>query len=222
MAGRRERGRVQRETAALVLRAVALGFDGSAGAAFVRRRAEGDLARQAACTERRLLRKLLDAPCGDVTVTTRLLAAYAAALETDGRYAEADAALRLAMRMRPDSAELALRAARIARLRKRPGRARRLYARVRALDVGHGRLTRLAEVGEALLDPSPVPSLSRVVRAAIHAGDDVAAAVALEERAALRRAARDDTGAAPDRRQAASDRGDAASPSDRARRSPDA
>ncbi|HEX7117903.1 MAG TPA: hypothetical protein VF212_03900 [Longimicrobiales bacterium] len=191
-------GVLRREVAALVLRAVMRARSGAPGAAFVRRRAEGEVVHLVESRERRLLGKLLAVPPGEAGVTVGLLAAYAAELERGGRHREADVVLRLALRLRPASAELVLRSARIARLRGRRDRALRLYAGVRRLEGGRGRLSRLAAVGAALLVAEPEAALSRVIREAVRAGDGEAAAVGLEERAALRRAAGDDAGAARD------------------------
>lgn len=191
-AARREAGRV-------VLRALALEARGSPGAAFVRRRAEREVERLGPSEERRRLAKLLAASPGEACARSRLLAAYAAELEREGRLAEASAALLLARRLDRDSPDLVLRAARLARLSGRVGRARRLYARVRALDGGAGRWTHLAAVGEALVSPDPYEALTEAIQAAVRAGDDAAAAVGLEERAALGRTAGDEAAAERDR-----------------------
>lgn len=191
-AARREAGRV-------VLRALALEARGSPGAAFVRRRAEREVERLGPSEERRRLTKLLATSPGEACVRSKLLAAHAAELEREGRLAEASAALIVARRLDRDSPDLVLRAARLARLSGRVGRARRLYARVRALDGGAGRWARLAAVGEALVSSDPYEALTEAIQAAVRAGDDAAAAVGLQERAALARATGDGAGAARDR-----------------------
>ena len=173
----------RREAGGMVVRALALEARGSAGAAFVRRRAAQEVARLGGSEERRLLTKLLEA----------------AELERQGRLREASAALLLARRLWRDSPEVALRAARVARLSGRAGRARRLYARVRALDDGSGHWSHLAAVGEALLSPDPQRALTAVIQAAVLSGDDAAVVVGLEERASLRRAQGDEAGADRDR-----------------------
>ena len=189
----------RREASGVVLRALALEACGSPGAAFVRRRAEREVERLEPSQERRLLTKLLATTPGEARVRSKLLAAYAAELEREGRLAEASAALLLARRLDRESPELVLRAARLARLSGRIGRARRLYARVRALDGSVGHWTRLAAVGEALLSPDPYAALTEAIQAAVRADDDAAAAVGLEERAALRRRIGDEAGAHRDR-----------------------
>lgn len=189
----------RREASGVVLRALALEACGSPGAAFVRRRAEREVAQLGPSQERRLLEKLLATTPGEVRERSKLLAAYAAELSREGRLAEASAALLLARRLDRDSPELVLRAARLARLTGRIGRARRLYARVRTLDRGAGHWTHLAAVGEALLSPDPYAALTEAIQAAVRAGDDAAAAVGLEERAALRRRIGDEAGAHRDR-----------------------
>lgn len=188
----------RREAGGMVVRALALEARGSAGAAFGRRRAAQEVARLGGSEERRLLTKLLEAP-GEARVLAKLLAAYAAELERQGRLREASAALLLARRLWRDSPEVALRAARVARLSGRAGRARRLYARVRALDDGSGHWSHLAAVGEALLSPDPQRALTAVIQAAVLSGDDAAVVVGLEERASLRRAQGDEAGADRDR-----------------------
>src|SRR5690606_35787529 len=189
----------RREASGVVLRALALEACGSRGAAFVRRRAEREVERLGPSRERRLLTKLLATAPGDARVRSKHLATYAAELEREGRLAEASAALLLARRMDRESPELVLRAARLARLTGRIGRARRLYARVRALDGRAGHWARLASVGEALLSPDPYAALTDAIQAAVRADDDAAAAVGLEERAALRRRIGDEAGAHRDR-----------------------
>ena len=189
----------RREASGVVLRALALEACGSRGAAFVRRRAEREVERLGPSRERRLLTKLLATAPGEARVRSKLLATYAAELEREGRLAEASAALLLARRMDRESPELVLRAARLARLTGRIGRARRLYARVRALDGRAGHWARLASVGEALLSPDPYAALTDAIQAAVRADDDAAAAVGLEERAALRRRIGDEAGAHRDR-----------------------
>lgn len=188
----------RREAGGVVVRALALEARGSAGAAFVRRRAEREVARLGRSEERRLLTKLLEAP-GEARVLAKLLAAYAAELERQERLGEAAAALLVARRLWRDSPELVLRAARVARLAGCAGRARRLYARVRMLDGDSGHWSRLAAVGEALLSQDPQQALTAAIQAAVESEDDVAVVVGLEERAALRRAQGDEAGADRDR-----------------------
>ncbi len=200
--GRHDEGRAPRGTGALVLGAVELKRAGVAGGTFVRRRAEAEVARLGATAERRILAKLLavvaEPAAAGGELVAKLLGAYAAELERGGRYVEAAAALELALRERPESAELALRAARVARLRGRAEGAAGWYARVRELDDGSGRWSRLAAIGEALIGEEPMRSVSRAMRAAVRAGDAGAAAIALEERAGLRQARGEAAGAIRD------------------------
>src|SRR5690606_39770615 len=114
----------------VVLGALAREAGGSRGAAAVRRRAEREVERLGHPRERGLLTKLQATAPGEARVRSKLLATYAAELEREGRLAEASAALLLARRMDRESPELMLRAARLARLTGRIGRARRVYDRV--------------------------------------------------------------------------------------------
>lgn len=128
----------------------------------------------------------------------RALVSYACELERTRRLPEADAAVSLALAMDAASAGTTLHAARLARKTGERERARALYCAARDLDGGDGDLARLAAVGEAVVSPDPLPVLARAIRRALRAGDAESAAVGLEERAALRRAAGDRRGAARD------------------------
>lgn len=192
-----------RSAGAVVLRGIRLAIEGSEGAAFVLRRARSEVGALPSTNERRILSKLLDAvtdtePVDGGVVIAVLLAAYAAEAERARRLDEALEALRLARVLEPRSADLALRAARIARLQGRVQEAARLYARVRALDDGTGAWARLARIGEALVSSDPERELAVALRAAVRAGDAEAAALALEERAALREASGDVAGSVRD------------------------
>jgi tetratricopeptide (TPR) repeat protein len=112
---------------------------------------------------------------------------YAGELEGGRRLPEADAVLGLARGLEPESAEIALHAGRIARKQGDRERALELYRAARDLDAAGGGIARLAAIGEAVVSARPERALSGALRAALRAGDREAAAVALEERARLRR-----------------------------------
>ena len=181
---------------ALVLAAIEANFAGSEAAYFLGRRAEAEIERLTDRAERLMLVRLLG-EC-DPGGRTDLLVDYAARLEELRGLEEADAVLAVARSLEPTRPDLALRAARIARMRGADDRALALYRDARALDVGDGTLSRLADIGEALLASDARQALSRVIRRAVRAGDSESAAVGLEERARLRRGAGDRTGALRD------------------------
>lgn len=178
---------------ALVLRAVEglVGEDPLAAGAcvFVRRRAEGEVEGIESAGERSMLSRLLiSAEARDAAHLAGLLVAYACELESARRLPEADAVMTLAMTLAPGSAEVALHAGRMARMQGDRTRALELYRMARTLD-NTGSIGRLAAVGEAVVSDDAERALSRVMRSALTARDSEAAAVALEERAQLRRAA---------------------------------
>jgi hypothetical protein len=70
-----------------------------------------------------------------------------------------------------------------------PDGALALYAEARRLDASGGVIARFASIGEAVVSADPERELGRAMRAAVQAGHGEAAAVALEERARVRRAA---------------------------------
>ena len=123
---------------------------------------------------------------------------FAYELELTRRLPEAEAVLSLAMAIAPDSATVALHAGRVARKQGQHEQALALYRRARELDGTGGSLGRLAAIGEAVVSAHPAALLGAVLRHAIRAGDREAAAVALEERARLRRGGGDRSGAARD------------------------
>lgn len=180
-------------TVALVLRAVEgllAGADGVGGsrAEFLRRRAESEMEGMGAA-ERAMLHRLLAVAAGGAPQDlSELLVAYACELEAARRLPEADAVMELALAVAPESAEVALHAGRIARMQGDRDRALELYRTARTLD-GSGTIGRLAAVGEAVISPRAEWALTVVLRAAVGAGDGEAAAVALEERARVRRRA---------------------------------
>jgi hypothetical protein len=192
--------------AAVVLRAVAAASAGAEGAVFLVARARGEVAKLPAGPERAVLRRMVELYEGGTEgvevspgrVLTGLLVAYAGEVERSGRLEEADAALELACEAAPRDPEAALHAGRIARKLGDAARARRRYAEVRALDAPCGRFARLASIGEALISAEPERALGRAIREAVRAGDAEAAAIGHEERAAVRRAAGDGSGAIRD------------------------
>jgi len=182
-----ERGR-RAFVVALVLRAVQRQLDDAVEGPFLTRRAEREVEAIASGSERALLLRLLRlGEEGWSTAVATMLSDYAAGLEEARRLAEADAVIRLALALSDEEAELALRAARIARLQGERERALVLYGVARELDGGDGSIARLARIGEAVVSDEPEQALSAAVRAAVEAEDGEAAAVGLEERARVRR-----------------------------------
>ncbi|HEU0052372.1 MAG TPA: hypothetical protein VFQ39_04310, partial [Longimicrobium sp.] len=145
----------------------------------------------------RVLAVLGDAGLADARLAKPLVG-YACELERTRRLPEADAAVSLALVVEGGNAATALHAARLARKLGERERALALYCAARDLDHGSGPIARLAEVGEAVVSADAERGLSRAVRRALRAGDAEAAAVGLEERAAVRRAAGDRKGAVRD------------------------
>lgn len=196
-----ERGR-RAAAGALVLRAVEQAVERRAGFGFLAARAGGEVSGLEKGPERAVLRRILLLLDADGGVETARLASplvgYACELERTRRLPEADAALALARSAAPDDAEVALHAARVARKLGDRVRAMALYGVVRDLDGAQGPMARLAQVGEAVVSEDAERALTRVVRAALRAGDAEAAAVGLEERARTRRLAGDRRGAARD------------------------
>ena len=196
-----ERGR-RAAAGALVLRAVQRALEHGEGAEFIVERARREVAGLEKGQERAILRRLLVLLEGEDEVRAEQLAAplvsYACELERTRRLPEADAALALARSAAPGDAETALHAGRVARRLGDRARALELYGTARDMDGGNGSIARLAAIGEAVVSEYPERALSRVVRAALAAGDAEAAGVGLEERARVRRAAGDRRGAARD------------------------
>lgn len=192
-----ERGR-RASVVALVLQAIERVGEDVESSEFMLRRAEAEIDRVESRVERSYLRRILVKVLEDETAgVSSLLAEYAAALEGARRLAEAEAVLSLARSLEPDRADIALRAARVARLQGDRVRALELYGVARELDGGDGSIARLAAIGEAVADESEA-ALSRSIRDAIVAGDQEAAGVGLEERARLRRERGNRAGAARD------------------------
>jgi tetratricopeptide (TPR) repeat protein len=187
-ANERER---RREAGALVLRTVEQVFRHAEGWEFVAVRAEREVAALSSSAEKamlgRLLRRLEEA--APAAGLADVLVAYAYELEKARRLPEADSALALARVLAPREAAIALHAGRVTRRLGQPDRALRFYRVARTLDRSGGTIARLAAVGEAVVSVEPERELARAVRTAVRAGDREAAAVALEERARVRRAA---------------------------------
>jgi len=196
-----ERGERARRAAAgaLVLRVVELAVSGAADD-FTLRRANAEVAGLGKSAEKTILLRALRVLEGGAApgALSATLVSYACELETTHRLPEADAAITLALALDEGSGATALHAARLARRMGDRERALALYCAARDLDVGSGVIARLAAVGEAVVSENAVRRLGRVIRAALRAGDAESAAVGLEERAALRRAAGDRAGAARD------------------------
>jgi hypothetical protein len=193
-----ERGERARRAAAgaLVLRAAA----GGAADAFTLRRAEREVAALEKSAERTILSRLLRI-VEEGSEGGRLSAAlvsYACELERTRRLPEANAAASLALELDAACGATALHAARLARRAGERERALALYCAARDLDGGNGPIARLAAVGEAVVSDGAERRLGATVRRALRAGDAEAAAVGLEERAAVRRAAGNLRGAARD------------------------
>lgn len=126
------------------------------------------------------------------------LVSWSAAAESRSRLSRASELLTLAARLLPEDAGLALRRGRVARKRGRTEDARAHYDRVGEFSESDSPLTRLADLGRALLADDPEAALGRVLREAVRAGDDETAGIALEERAGKRRSAGDPDGAVRD------------------------
>jgi hypothetical protein len=187
--------RRRRATAgAMVLRATEQALSGDAGCEFALLRAGAEVESLPSCAEKSILRRVLlllgetESSCGGTRLSTPLVQ-YACELETTHRLPEADAILGLARTVSPVDPEIALHAGRLARKLGERERALVLYRTARDLDGEGGTIARLAAIGEAVVSDAPDAALGRVIRYAVRAEDAEAAAVGLEERAAVRRAA---------------------------------
>lgn len=181
-------------TGALVFRVVEEALEQAEGYRFLASRASAEVDRLPRGAERATLRRLLlladeggPATCGGAL--SSVLVDYAYELETTQRLPEADAALALARTIAPECAEVALHAGRVARRLRQPERALALYVEARELDSAGGAVARLASIGEAVVSADPERALGKAIRRAVQACDAEAAAVGLEERARIRRAA---------------------------------
>jgi hypothetical protein len=188
---------------ALVLRTFDQQLNGEQVARFSLRRAATEVERIDAGAERAILTRLLllEGSLSDpeaLESIVELLVDYGYELELTRRLPEADAVLALARALAPDSPGVALHAGRVARKQGDRERALALYCAARRLDRASGTLARLAEIGEAVVSPDPLPLLGVALRRAVGASDAEAAAVALEERARVRRGRGDRSGAARD------------------------
>jgi tetratricopeptide (TPR) repeat protein len=185
-----ERGR-RAAAGALVLRAAERAVEPAEGLVFLLGRARAEAEGLPRGAERSILRRLLallEAGAGPDRLAGSLVS-YACELERTRRLPEADAALSLARSLAPEDAGVALHAGRVARKLGERERALELYRAARDLDGGDGSIARLAEVGEAVVSPEPEVRLARAIRRALRSGDAEAAAVGMEERARVRRAA---------------------------------
>ncbi|CAN5803808.1 hypothetical protein BH23GEM6_BH23GEM6_15930 [soil metagenome] len=188
---------------ALVLRCTEDLLNGGSGSDFTARRVEAEVASLPRGTERSLLRRVsrLAVRAGAGGEQERLgetLVLYGCELEKSRRMEEASAVLELARNLQPHNAEISLHSARVARLRGDREGALALYRQARDLDAGAGKIARLAAIGEAVISERGEQLLSAVIRKAIIVQDAEAAAVALEERALLRRRRGDREGSARD------------------------
>lgn len=186
-------GRPEQPAARLVLCALESALAEAPDAEFLLRRARAELEGLPAGDEARQLRRLLvlAGAAHPSELRERIadqLVAYAAHLESRGLLDEASALVTRARRHAPGCVVTALHGARLARKAGDPALASALYARV-STSAGDTHLGRLAAIGEALLEADADAALGRASRRALRARDGEAAAVALEERAALRRAA---------------------------------
>lgn len=191
------------ETLRLALRAVAAVHAAESSAPFLVRRAAAAALALEGERERSSLVRLLDACDARLPAVRRAeaiaaLLALTGLLESRARLEEAEACVALARVLDAERPELQLHAGRIARKRGDVEAARAAYRAVRGAAGEAVSLARMAAIGEALLDPEPVPALSRVAHSAIRAGEREAAALAAEERARARRASGDRTGAVRD------------------------
>lgn len=165
---------------------------------FLFRRAADEIRQHSAEPEASYLRRVLESYESDRASRSDVLLELAGYLESRGRLEEASEVLELAMALDPEDAEFLLHAARVARKSGSGRRARVLYQEVIRAARENGHLCRMAEIGLSLLDPDPESALGREIRRALAEGDNVAAAVAQEERARARRDRGDVAGAIRD------------------------
>lgn len=187
MVGSSEHREGEIETGRLVLRAAGSCLKDGSGTAFLRRRARAAVGSLEPGRVERALRRAVAAlgPPPDREELSASLVSFGGALERRGEFQGAVMPFETALVARPDSAPLMLHAARAHRKAGHRDRALSLYRGVRT--GRDDRLARFAEIGEALLADAPDDELGAVLRASESAGDAEAAAVALEERARLRR-----------------------------------
>lgn len=175
------------ETGRLAQRAVRSWLEGRRDASFLVKRARAAVAALEPGPVQQALGRVvaaLDAPVERETLTAAL-ASYGGVLERRQHCAGAVGPFETALMVRPGSTPLMLHAARANRKAGHRERALALYRRVRKR--GDGRMARFSEIGQALLADAPDDALGAVLRASESAGDAEAAAVALEERAQIRR-----------------------------------
>jgi len=176
------------EAGRMVVRAVLAHVGGEPGAAFLMERAHAVTAALPAGPAARALVALLEATGLGESEFAASLTRWGGLLERHGELDAAREAYEAARRVAPGDAVVCLHCARAARRAGDVPAARDLYTRVSALTGPAHRLARLAAVGHALVGERPERDLARLQRDAQAAGDLEAAAVAREERAALRRA----------------------------------
>jgi hypothetical protein len=190
------------DVGALVLRVVESCLGRKPACGFLTARANVEVGGLPRGVERTILQRLLQlaaAPAADRPgAVAGLVVDYACELESTQRLEEADAALALARAMVPGCAETALHAGRVARRLGDPARAVTLYAEARRLDGAGGAIARFASIGEAAVSAEPEVALGRAIRRAVRACHGEAAAVGLEARARVRRAAGEGRGAIRD------------------------
>lgn len=182
------------ESGRLVLRAVRLGsadaVAGEGGRSFMVSRAAADVEEMPSGGARRALKRVVCAvaePAWDRRALAEALVCYGGLLESHREREAAVEAFEAALSVEPADPELMLHAARSHRKAGHGEAALSLYRRVR--ESGDPCLRRLSAIGEALLSQDPDSQLSGVLTDAKSSGDHEATAVALEERARLRRRA---------------------------------
>jgi tetratricopeptide (TPR) repeat protein len=181
----------------LVLESVQLSDEGDEAGRFLRRRAETELEDVPFAAVRSLAARVA-MRLAERSDATDDLVDLAVVLEENGQIEEAETVLAIARSAKPERADLALRAGRLARLLGKSREALELYGVAGSLDGRDGHIGRLAAIGAAVLSDQPERDLSAALRRAIRGRDGEAAGVALEERARVRRLGGDRIGAMRD------------------------
>lgn len=191
---------------ALVLRLVELrtvdgGDSRAVGGDFLARRALREVSGPGD-DEREPLLRVIDALEGSGSdpspAMDHALLLWAAFLEAHQKLDGARRVLETAMEVSSGDAELILHAARVSRKAGDAEGAHSLYLRVRRQEGPDRRLSLMADIGLALLSADAERRLGRVLRRAIRKNEMEVAAVAHEERAAVRRRKGDRAGALRD------------------------
>ena len=178
------------ETGRLLERATRARLEDGQGARFLVARAHADVRGLDAGSARHALARAVEALEGEAPDRGELagaLVCWGGVLEAHHELEDAVRAFEAALAARPDALDVMLHAARAHRKAGNREAARALYGQVR--ERGDGRLGRFSRLGEALLGDSPESALAVVIAEADAAAEREVAAVALEERARLRRAA---------------------------------